>query len=170
MLIITCKQFDKHIILSCRKMARHYLGNLTQLFHYMGKITRILQIKALVVTRFKSYLIFIYYLFRSFKNPQIRQFLYPLMNSGSRHIAFPCNFEKWYPSVRGYKFKNFVIQLVQLMMSHGSFTIFYNCFIIYFAKIVINLHYSSNEHVNFVRIYSNNYFSATSSNKRNYNL
>ena len=25
-----------------------------------------------------------------------------------------------------------------------------NCFIIYFAKIVINLHYSSNEHVNFV--------------------
>ena len=45
-----------------------------------------------------------------------------------------------------------------------------NCFIIYFAKIVINLHYSSNEHVNFVRIYSNNYFSATSSNKRNYNL
>ena len=38
MLIITCEQFDEHIVLPCRKMAFHYLGNLTQLFHYMGKI------------------------------------------------------------------------------------------------------------------------------------
>lgn len=37
MLIITCEQFDEHIVLPCRKMAFHYLGNLTQLFHYMGK-------------------------------------------------------------------------------------------------------------------------------------
>ena len=53
--------------------------------------------------------------------------------------------------------------------SHAAFS-GYQYFTLHVAKIVINLHYSSNEHVNFVRIYSNNYFSATSSNKRNYNL
>ena len=31
MLIITCKQFDKHIILSCRKMALHHLKELRNL-------------------------------------------------------------------------------------------------------------------------------------------
>ncbi len=118
MLVVLRVDFDKKIILTGRIMTLHNLRNLLQSLRYDRKLPRRLQEQTHISASLISDLRIVYNKLRAFNNTEIRQLLYPLMNRRARDITLSSDLQEGHTCVPDNQFKDFLIQFIQLVMSH----------------------------------------------------
>ena len=116
--------FQEHIILTGGIVAFYDFGNMLQFIDDLFELSRRLQVHTDVGARLEADSVGVEGKFRTFDDAEIGQFLHALVYGCSRYIAFTSHFQERNARVRCDKSQNFIIEIIQLMMSHSFMCMF----------------------------------------------